>query len=634
MKKILIVCSILSTTICNANPVALSKAKQVGENFLNMHSVSSQSLTLVKTATDSKSNVNTMYVFNTTDNNGFVIVAADDAIQPILAYSTENAFTYAGKKESPEVSYWVNGYSSQISQVIQNKKNPSAKVTSEWNALINNTKDNNTSNRPTTVAPLLTSAWDQLPWYNALSPEPGDEGSSTPSGCVATAMAQIMNFWQYPTIGTGSHSYTSEVGGAQSANFGTTIYDWQNMPDELDWSSTEEQINAVAVLMYHCGVAVDMIYGSVDDGGSGAYVIRNDISDPNDLVKACTQNALRNYFGYQKDIRGYLRERFTDSTWHKMLIFEIDNGRPILYVGYGGLGGHAFVFDGYDDNEMFHVNWGWGGSSNGYFEVNNLNPDALGAGGGDGNFNTYQQALVMIQPSNSTLPPNPFEPDVSIIEYQEPAVSATEIYQGDNYEITHFLKNNGSTEFLEDIAVYQILYDTLQCNDSNGMFSPGGDFEGIGIHSENHSFTANETLDLNSNITTTSTPLGAYYVLPLYVYNGKYYFPNIPNSEKPYAPLLIVKERPVGITKVNNDKKIQLYPNPANDQLTIDCSNLEEAINSYTISDISGKILISSKTVDKNSKMSINTQSLSTGTYFLFLNTKERLIIKKFSILK
>lgn len=335
----------------------------------------------------------TVYVFEREAGNGFVLMSAEDRIQPVLAYSTESRFFANNGIASPEANYWVDLYSKQIDYTISNNLKEAPGATSDWkNWLAGGPISVPTS--VTAVTPIMTTLWDQMPYYNYLCP------TGTPTGCVATAMAQVMKFWDYPAQGTGQRTYSSsQEGGTLSANFGATTYDWANMPGTLTASSTSVQKTAIGTLMFHCGVAVEMNY---TPSASGAQVVQGTVS---------ARTAFLNHFGYKSSLRGYMREAFySDYTWNKLLQFEIKTGRPVLYAGFGTSGGHAFIFDGFDEAEKYHVNWGWGGVSNGYFVVNNLNPGALGTGGGGGNFNYNQQALVMIEPPSSTLPANPWKP--------------------------------------------------------------------------------------------------------------------------------------------------------------------------------------------------------------------------------
>ena len=210
------------------------------------------------------------------------------------------------------------------------------------------------------------------------------------TGCPATAMAQIMKYWNYPTQGAGIHSYNHPTYGTLSANFGATTYNWSGMPNNVTSNN-----NAVATLMYHCGVAVDMQYSA---NLSGGYVI---INSP--TPTACSEYAYKTYFGYNPStLQGLERVGYTDSDWINLLKTDLDASQPIQYAGFGSGGGHTFVCDGYDVNNNFHMNWGWGGSEDGFFAVSALNPGSLGTGGGTGGFNADQQAVIGIKPLTTT----------------------------------------------------------------------------------------------------------------------------------------------------------------------------------------------------------------------------------------
>ena len=207
------------------------------------------------------------------------------------------------------------------------------------------------------------------------------------TGCVATAMAQVMKYWNWPDTGVGQYNYYTYFYGNLGANFGATAYDWANMPDSLSSSSTPAQVSAVATLMYHCGVATETSYGTLSMDGSGAM----DLMLGNGLSYPCAENALRTYFKYSPDITGVRRVDLSGEEWAALIKNEIDNRRPVIYSGNGYRYGHEFVCDGYDTNGFFHFNWGYSGAGDGYYTFSNLNP--LG-----GNFTSGQMAIVGITP--------------------------------------------------------------------------------------------------------------------------------------------------------------------------------------------------------------------------------------------
>jgi hypothetical protein len=402
MKRItvLLVLSFVLFTLTYGKQVDEMTAKTVGKNFIS-NRVSSTSL---KAATDlqlvytarSKDILHQgstepepcFYVFNINSSKGFVIVSAEDNVVPVLAYSDESGFN--SENIPPDVSYWLNGYREQIEEARSKSMQATDEIRSKWEALQSGTGSYLLYKPVAAVAPLEQTTWNQSPDYNAMCPFDNTYNELTVTGCVATAMAQIMKFWNSPTNGAGFHSYNDPKYGTQSANFGSTTYDWANMPNSISGPNS-----AIATLMYHCGVSVDMTYGVGATGGSAAYVISS--QSP---IQACAEYAYKIYFGYP-DVQGKDRSAYPNKgDWQQLLKTDLDAGRPVLYAGFGSGGGHCFNCDGYDANNMFHFNWGWGGAYDGYFDVDALNPEGTGTGGGTGGFNSGQQCVVGIQGPN------------------------------------------------------------------------------------------------------------------------------------------------------------------------------------------------------------------------------------------
>ncbi len=347
-----------------------------------------------------------IYILNT--NGGFVIVSADDVAKPILGYSQQGVFN--PENIPTNAKSWLRNYCYEIQYAIDNNIETSEENREAWNNLRNGAGLTPRSTR--TVSQLLTTYWNQRPYYNALCPYDEEEGELSVTGCVATAMAQLMKYWNWPLHGTGSHSYTSEDHpeyGTMSADFENTTYDWDNMPNYLSEESSSTEINAVATLMYHCGVSVEMMYSAM---GSGAYTITYD-----GQLDFCTENALRDFFGYSNDLHGEYRSfeyedengetqtfvAYTDSEWLAMLKEDLDALRPVLYTGASDDGAHAFIFDGYDENDLFHVNWGWAGHADGFFSMDALEPNPGGIGGGGYQFNMEQTAIFGVMPAYTNL---------------------------------------------------------------------------------------------------------------------------------------------------------------------------------------------------------------------------------------
>ena len=305
------------------------------------------------------------YVFNNGANNGFVIIAGDDRAHTILGYSLKGHFDYA---EAPaQVRSWLDGYGREIRWLRTNDYVPSVRREAKY--------------KP--VSPLLCDiSWDQTYPYNLMTPcYVGTTHSAT--GCVATAMAQIMYYHKYPAQGAGQKTYKPEtLNQTITVDFSKSHYGWDVMTPKYDATSTDTARNAVALLMRDCGVAVEMAYGEQ----SGSMIDRWPVP-------------LTTNFGYDKGL-GYLtRTYYSQTEWDDIIRSEIDNARPVFATGFtDGNGGHAFVFDGYDADGLIHVNWGWSGMSNGYFRTSALTPPSQGTGGSSGGFNYRQGIIVGIQP--------------------------------------------------------------------------------------------------------------------------------------------------------------------------------------------------------------------------------------------
>ena len=363
---VLLVLLLLASMKSFAERVEPGVARAVATTFLNNNGVRSNLLTDMSES----AGFSNLYIFS--GEQGFVVMAADDCVKPILGYSLTDQFVVENMPEN--LRWWLQGYNDEIQYAVDNQVRVSSDLAQEWEDLRNGRP--NKAVMTTIVEPLIESTWGQYPGYNDLCPYDNNAGERTLTGCVATAMAQIMRYWGHPSVGTGWHSYYDPVYGRQSVDFGNTTYDWSNMP--LNSANSE-----IAKLMYHCGVSVDMHYG-VD--ASSAY---------DDDVPY----ALKTYFGYSTDVVYGERQFNSDAGWWVLRMkTELNAGRPMLYGGQSSddnsvAVGHAFVCDGYDSNDYFHFNWGWWGLyQDTYFSINAMSPD------GDNNFNYKQDVVFGIQP--------------------------------------------------------------------------------------------------------------------------------------------------------------------------------------------------------------------------------------------
>lgn len=360
MKKtvLFIMAVVIAMGTAFAGPVDMNTAKSLGQQFLQTKFEQTRGADLQLYYTVSSDNGDPCaYVFNN-GNEGFVIVAASDNVRPILGYSNNGPFDASNPYNG--AMYMLETYKNSISYAIAENIKATPEIAAEWESL--RTYGRLSSNRGGKVGPLVQTKWNQDSPYNLYAPatQGGHQGAGGRcyAGCVATAMGQVMKYWNHPIQGEGQHGYNC-IGygptyynyGYQYANFGETTYQWDLMPRSLSGAS-QDQIEAVATLLYHCGVATDMTF---DWDGSGTY---------SDLVPG----AMSSYFDYDYCVKRD-RNSYNLTNWINMLKAEFDLGRPVYYSGQSSSGGHAFVCDGYDEDNMMHFNFGWSGSDDDYYVV-------------------------------------------------------------------------------------------------------------------------------------------------------------------------------------------------------------------------------------------------------------------------
>ncbi len=371
--------------------VGLSDAKAVAAGFINNHNAllkgAAGQLSLAHTEGSSVStDANSFYVFNLGDNGGFVIVAGEDRAPQVLGYSDHGSFSWDAMPGNMKV--WLSGYRQQIEYLQQHPELVAVKQEANLNRMAT-----------PTVGPLCSTTWGQEePYYNQC---PKSGGEYCVVGCVATAMAQVMNYWKYPSGPTPSfNAYTTN--GITVSALPSTTFDWANMLDSYchwDYTTsalvqdtyTTAQANAVAEVGRYCGQAVNMSYSP---DGSGAYT--------------WNQESAMEEFGF--DILTGLKyaSSYSTTNWKQMLNADLDAHRPILYSASddNGDGGHAFIIDGYDSDGNYHLNWGWYGTGDGWYAINALN--VTHRDGTNLKYNTSQQAILGVQPpadAITTYPP-------------------------------------------------------------------------------------------------------------------------------------------------------------------------------------------------------------------------------------
>ena len=369
------------------------------------------------------------FIFNNTAGAGYVIMSADDCVTPILGYSYENNFD--DDELPPNFKAWLDGYAEQINAAIAMKAQATDEIRADWECLRQGKPLPIKSEKA--VTPLVQTKWSQYPYFNDKCPYDYNANQRTVTGCVATAMAQIMKYWSYPKHGLGNHSYVPSSHPEYSTlyvDFSSANYEWSNMPNSI--TSTN---NAVATLMYHCGVSVDMMYGipAAPDYGSAAYIIDNGGG------RACAETALKTFFDYKSSLHSVKKNDYSDAQWTALLKNELDHSRPMLYGGCSSSGGHAFVCDGYNNDNYFHFNWGWGGNHNDYFYINSLNP-------GSYNYSQNQQALIGIEP-NQNGGGGSSSSGYELVYYSSPVMSETEYWFYDDLSVYAEVANLGDENF-------------------------------------------------------------------------------------------------------------------------------------------------------------------------------------------
>lgn len=308
---------------------------------------------------------------------GYVLVSGDDRMPAVIGYSDEGEFDMANIPEN--MRSWLDEYAEQVRYV---QSHPGVRIASSADFATG------------TVHPLLgATKWNQSAPYNNMCPTYtyNDNTYRCATGCVATAMAQVMYYHRWPDVGAGSNSYTCNINSDASqqttltTDFSQSRYDWANMLPSYSGSETDAQNNAVAKLMSDCGVAMNMAYGS----SSGA-------------VTRIAMNKMATNFRYDKSIRFISRDAYTLDKWVGIIGAELAASRPVIHTGASDQGGHAFVVDGCNNNGYFHVNWGWGGASNGYFLLTDLTPTEQGIGSSEGGYNLRQGLIYSIMPDKGS----------------------------------------------------------------------------------------------------------------------------------------------------------------------------------------------------------------------------------------
>ena len=327
------------------------------------------------------------YIFNATNGRGFVLVSAEDRTTPILGYSTNSNIDLDNIPNN--LRYWLESYAEQLKAIEEGTPVATSRA--------------GTRGARGNIEPLIQTRWNQGEQYNLMCPD-GDgvdynktgykASNRCVTGCVATAVAQVMYYYKWPEQTTEIPSYKSSAINATLEALPATTLEWSKMKDKYDDTETGEEAWAVAKLMRYVGQALKMNYNISDKGGSGANIY---------------EDIMIETFNYSKNMHTRNRNEYTTTGWEDMVYNELDSRRPVLYSGRTKNSGHQFVCDGYKDG-LFHLNWGWGGSLDGYFILSIADPNGeQGIGGSNGAFKYSQDATFNFKPAT------PDEEDIPIM---------------------------------------------------------------------------------------------------------------------------------------------------------------------------------------------------------------------------
>ncbi len=502
MRKLFL--SLLLTMLCVvgmvANPVTQGQALQKARAFLQTRGITATAnMSMVYQGRQAShqhgapTKAPCYYVFNNGNDAGFVIVAGDDCAEDVLGYAESGSFDADNIPENMQA--FLQGYAEEIAMA-------------RTQGLNNTGSEENVEVARQVIAPLVTAHWNQYDPYNQKCPlygAGGNSGERCITGCVATALAQVMYYHKYPASSPSIPDYKSNDIIGKLAALPETDFDWNNMsncysinPGENEYE-TQESRDAVATLFRYCGQAVKMDYTPT---GSGANTM---------LITS----VLSNYFGYKNPASWVDRYNYTIAEWNDLIYHELQNARPVIYsASTSGGSGHAFVCDGFDGHEMFHINWGWGGLADGYYRLQALNPSSQGAGGsnGYGGYSLSQSAIIGISPTkvnNTDSEVSGEDNENGNVELTVKSVKQIAKKLDGPRQLRVFVHNNGSKEF--NGRLY-LLLDNSTIAAFEGAFVPanGDDFvdflfpASAGSHNIAISTTQNQSDIIYSQLVTIS----------------------------------------------------------------------------------------------------------------------------------
>ena len=417
-----------------------------------------------------------VYAFDLAGEDGYVLVSGNENSRvDVLGYADKGRFDE--KSMSDGMKWLLESYVQEIALLDELNATPLPRKVA-------------TRASRTDVTPLIQTRWGQGDPFNRLCP------AGTLTGCVATAISQLGYYYQYPTKGTGEHSYLWKSGDQTlSANFAATTYKWDKMKHEYRYTPyTQDEALAVATIASHVGIAIEANYGT--GATSGSYT---------DAVKA-----LHEYFGYGDAMYFAQRANYTDEDWEELVWAELDRQSPVLYEGNGGAGGHAFIVDGYLDG-LFHVNWGWEGDDDGYFYLSSLVPSSYAMYGG---FTKNQNAYFSVRPADGSASSQRAE------SYKNWTISSSFAKPTSTVSITGNLMNCGVVP--EKFAISAIAVDkndgsvTMLLKSRNLPYSINmSSYYSVKLEFSVSSLQVGHTYTISPIILTPDKGADTYYVLPM-----------------------------------------------------------------------------------------------------------------------
>ena len=568
------------TQTIKAEKISLEQATYVAKQQQKRISENNRPVELVHVAKNSTDAI-LYYIFNVAEDNGFIIVAGNDAVMPIIGYSTEGNFNT--EQMPPNFAAWMDEIARSIETTFDNPSFSNEKAFEKWEELLNE----NSRKRGVVVEPFITTKWGRNEPYHNLCPL--YQGERTASGCVARCMAQIMNYYEYPEKGTGitPSYYTRSLNILiPEVDLSETEYQWDLMLDEYDDNSPEESNTAVAQLIYNASVSVLMDFGVT---GSGAYSYNVAIAMPQ-------------YFNYDNSLQ--LRQRYNYDTdqWNNAIRHELDEGRPVYYAAYEpNVSGHAFLLDGYDSDELFHINWGWDGNFNGYFSLDDFHVDTH-------NYSHGHEIIIGFKPNEGgiNLPPA----SLFLFEDSDLYASTSSVNINEPFSVEAQFINHGPYDFNGYIGIALV-------DEADNIL------EVIAIEEFPYVLPVNSYMGwpyIFECVVSGNVPSGNYFIRAIARQeNGEWM---VVRNISEHIDRLPLQLKTIGIEETNLEK-ITIYPNPNNGIIYIE--NHDLVIRKVKVYDILGGNVKTFESIENQ----LNITDLHRGIYFLQITTNQGIVMEK-----